>query len=128
MFLIPEVRALAVVTLSQPWQGQYMFAPIPLLIKVIKKLQGTQEGEFILLAPFWPSQPFPHLTCLDCVWSNLKFYRTAKNLLSHRGYGSHTIGRKSYLDGSPSICKHGGACTCKQQDSQKRFLFFLPPF
>ena len=39
-----------------------MFPPFPLLNKVIQKLCATQEIKVILIAPWWPSQPwFPHL-------------------------------------------------------------------
>ena len=42
-----------------------MFPPFPLLSKVIQKLRTTQEGEVILIAPWWPSQPWcPHTTFL----------------------------------------------------------------
>ena len=42
-----------------------MFPPFPLLSKVIQKLRTTQEDEVILIAPWWPSQPWcPHLLCL----------------------------------------------------------------
>ena len=49
---------------SHNWQGRsmYMFPPFPLLNKVIQKLCAIQEAEVILIAPWWPSQPwFPHL-------------------------------------------------------------------
>ena len=67
---VPELRALAIDALSQDWQGRlmYMFPPFPLISKVIQKLNTTQEGEVILIAPWWPSQPwFPHLLhlCVD---------------------------------------------------------------
>ena len=64
MALVPEPRALAIVALSQDWQlrSMYMFPPFLLLNKVIQKLRTTQTGEVILIAPWWPSQPwFPHL-------------------------------------------------------------------
>ena len=64
MALVPEPRALAIDALSQDWQGRsvYMFPPFLLLNKVIQKLRTTQTGEVILIAPWWPSQPwFPHL-------------------------------------------------------------------
>ena len=66
---VPEPRALAVDALSQDWQGRsmYMFPPFLLLSKVVQKLRSTQVAEVILVAPWWPSQPwFPHLLCL-CV-------------------------------------------------------------
>ena len=61
---IPEPRALAIHALSQDWQGRsmYMFPPLPLLNKSIQKIRSTQEGEVILIAPWWPSQWwFPQL-------------------------------------------------------------------
>ena len=55
---ISEPGALAIDALSQDWQGRsmFMFPPFPLLSKVIQKLRTTQEGEVILIAPWWPSQ------------------------------------------------------------------------
>ena len=61
---VPEPRAVVIDYLSQDWQGRsmYMFPPFPLLNRVIQKLRTTQEGEVILLAPWWPSQAwFPHI-------------------------------------------------------------------
>ena len=63
-----EPRALAIDALSQDWQGRsmYMFPEFLLLNKVIQKLRTTQTGEVILIAPWWPSQPwFPHLLRLS---------------------------------------------------------------
>ena len=68
MALVPEPRALAIDALSQDWQGRsmYMFPPFLLLNKVIQKLRTTQTGKVILIAPWWPSQPwFPHLLRLS---------------------------------------------------------------
>ena len=70
-FLSPvlEPRALAIDALSQDWQGRsmYMFPPFPLLNRVIQKLRTTEEGEVILIAPWWPSQPwFSTLTTSLC--------------------------------------------------------------
>ena len=54
--------------------------PFPLLSKVIQKLWTTQEGEVILIAPWWQSQPwFPHLLHL-CVDHPL-FFPYRRNLL-----------------------------------------------
>ena len=65
-----EPRSLAINALSQDWQGAvYMYVHVPpfsLLNKVIQKLQATQK--IILIAPWWPSQPwFEHLLrlCVD---------------------------------------------------------------
>ena len=66
---IPESQALAIDALSQDWQGQsmYMFPPLPLFNKVIHIPCATQEGETLLITPWWPSQPwFPRLLQL-CV-------------------------------------------------------------
>ena len=54
--------------LSQDWQGRsiYIFPPFPLLNKVIQKLRTVKTGEVILIAPWWPSQPwFSHLLRLS---------------------------------------------------------------
>ena len=61
---VPEPRALSIDVLSQDWQerSMYMFPPFPVLNKVIQKLGTTQTGKVLLIAPWWPSQPwFPHL-------------------------------------------------------------------
>ena len=52
--LVPQ--ALAIDALSQDWQGRlmFMFPLFPLLSKVIQKLRTTQEGEVILISPWWP--------------------------------------------------------------------------
>ena len=65
--LILELQALAIDALSQDWQGRsmYMFPPFPLLNKVIQKLHATQEGEVILIAHWWPSQPWFPCLCVD---------------------------------------------------------------
>ena len=68
MALVPEPQALAINALSQDWQGRsmYMLPPFLLLNKVIQKLRTNQTGEVILIAPWWPSQPwFPHLLQLS---------------------------------------------------------------
>ena len=72
---ISEPRALAIEALSQDWQGRsmFMFPLFPLLSKVIQKLRTTQEGEVILIGPWWPSQPwFPHLLLL--LWPTLSSF------------------------------------------------------
>jgi ribonuclease HI len=66
---IPDPRALAVDALSLSWENRwmYMFPPFPVLTLVMQKLLATQAAEVILIAPWWPSQPwFPHLLRL-CV-------------------------------------------------------------
>ena len=105
---IPEPRALAIDALSQDWQGRsmFMFPPFPLLSKVIQKLRTSQEGE-VILAPWWPSQPwFPHLLRL-CVDHPL-FFLYSRDLLTQQGY----VSGKSY-------CLHAWRLSCnstKQQD------------
>ena len=87
MSQIMEPRAPAIDALSQDWQGQsmYMFPPFSLLSKVIQKLRTTQEGEVILIAPWWPSQPwFSHLLRL-CV-DHPRFFPYRRDL-SQQGYG-----------------------------------------
>ena len=66
---VPEPRALAVDALSQDWQGRsmYMFPPFPLLSKVVQKLRSTHVAEVILVAPWWPSQPWFPLLLRLCV-------------------------------------------------------------
>ena len=60
---------------------------IPLLSKVMQKLRTTQEGEVILIAPWWPSQPWcPHLLRF-CVNHPL-FFPYSRDLLSQQGYVS----------------------------------------
>ena len=85
MSAIQEPQALALVALSQDWQGRsvYMFPPFPLLNKVIQKLRATQAAEVILIASWWPSQPwFPHLLRL-CVDHPL-FFPYRRDLLSQQ--------------------------------------------
>ena len=96
---VPEPRALAIDALSQDWQGRsmYMLPPFPLLNKVIQKLRTTQEGEVILIAPWWPTQPwFPHLLRLSV--DHPRFFRTAKTCC-------HLVTTGIYI----SICTHGGS-------------------
>ena len=86
---VPEPPALAIDALSQDWQGRsiYIFPPFPLLSRVIQKLRTTQEGEVILIDPWWPSQPwFPHLLrlCMD----HPRFLLYCRDLLSQQGYVS----------------------------------------
>ena len=99
---IQEPRALAIDALSKDWKGRlmYMFSQFSLLTKVIKKLAATQDGEIILIATWWPSQPwFPHLLRL-CVWTTLGSSHTAETYFQNVGFSrmaSHTI------------CMHGGS-------------------
>ena len=115
---IPEPRALAVDALSQDWQGRsmYMFPPFPLLNKVMLKLRSTQVAEVILVAPWWPSQPwFPHLLRL-CVEHPLVFpYRW--DLLSQQDQKYISNGKLYHLHVSRLSCD-----TIKQQAFQERSL------
>ena len=84
---IPDRQALAVDAVSQPWQTQsvYMFPPFSLLNKVIQKLGVTQDGEIILIVPWWPSQPCFTLLIQPSVYQpRILPYR--QNLLSQPGY------------------------------------------
>ena len=111
-----EPLVLAIDTLSQDWQGRsmYMFPPFPLLNKVIQKLRTTQTGEVILIAPWWPSQPwFPHLLRLSVEYP--RFFQYRRDLLSQQGY---ILSGKSYH-------LHTWRLSCsstKQQDFQRRSL------
>ena len=117
MALVPEPRALAIDALSQDSQGRsmYMFPPFLLLNKVIQKLRTTQTGEVILIAPWWPSQPwFPHLLRLS-VDHLLRFFLYHRDLLSQQGYISR--GKSYHLHAWRLLCS-----TTKQQDFQGRSL------
>ena len=117
MALVPEPRALTIDALSQDWQGRsmYMFPPFLLLNKVIQKLRTTQTGEVILIAPWWPSQPwFPHLLRLS-VDQLLRFFQYRNDLLSQQGYISS--GKSYHLHTWRLLCS-----TTKQQDFQGRSL------
>ena len=115
---VPEPRALAVDALSQDWQGRsmYMFPPFPLLSKVVQKLRSTQVAEVILVAPWWPSQPwFPHLLRL-CVEHPL-FLPYRQDLLSQQD--------QKYISDGKSFHLHVWRLSCdttKQQAFQTRFL------
>ena len=115
---VPEPRALAVDALSQDWQGRsmYMFPPFPLLSKVVQKLRSTQVAEVILVAPWWPSQPwFPQLLCL-CVEHPL-FLLYRQDLLSQHD--------QKYISDGESFHLHVWRLSCdttKQQAFQTRSL------
>ena len=91
----------------------YMFPQFSLLSQVIQKLRSTQEGEVILIAPWWASQPwFPHLLRLyvDHLDPFLpqRYTVTTGTCLERRSYHLHAW-RLS-------------CSTTKQQDFQKRSL------
>ena len=115
---VPEPRALAVDALSQDWQGRsmYMFPPFPLLSKVVQKLRSTQVAEVILVAPWWPSQPwFSHLLRL-CV-EHLLFLPYRQDLLSQQD--------QKYISDGKSFHLHVWRLSCdttKQQAFQTRSL------
>ena len=64
---VPDPQAWAVDALSFPWSSLigYAFPPLPLLGKVVKKAR-VDRATLILVAPFWPAQPwFPDLLVLN---------------------------------------------------------------
>ena len=86
---VPEPRALVIDALLHDWQewSMYMFPLFPLLSKFIQKVRMTQEGELILISPWWPSQPwFPPFLRL-CV-DHSRFFQFNRDLLSQQGYVS----------------------------------------
>ena len=115
---VPEPRALAVDALSQDWQGRsmYMFPPFPLVSKVVQKLRSTQVAEVILVAPWWPSQPwFPHLLHLCVEHPLILPYR--QDLLSQQD--------QKYISDGKSFHLHVWRLSCdttKQQAFQTRSL------
>ena len=113
---VPERRAPAIDALSQDWQGKsmFMFPAFPLLDKVIQKLRTTQTGEVILIAPWWPSQPwFPHLLRMSV--NHPRFFQYCRDRLSQQGYILR--GKSYHLHAWRLSCS-----TTKQQDFQKRSL------
>ena len=71
----------------------------------------TKMGEVILIAPWWPSQPwFPHLLRLS-VDHLLRFFQYRRDLLSQQGYISS--GKSYHLHAWRLLCS-----TTKQQDFQ----------
>ena len=97
----------------------YMFPSFPLLSKVIQKLRMTQEGEMILIAPWWLSKLwFPHLLRL-CV-DHPQFFLYSRDLLSQQGYVSS--GKSYHLHAWRLSC-----CTTKQQDFQERSQLATAP-
>ena len=141
---VPEPRALAVDALSQDWQGRskymfppfqllskvvqkllsqdwqgrskYMFPPFQLLSKVVQKLRSTQVAEVILVAPWWPSQPWFPLLLRLCVENPLALpYR--QDLLSQQD--------QKYISDGRSFHLHAWRLSCditKQQAFQTRSL------
>ena len=83
-----EPRAREIDAMSHDWQRRlmYMFPQFPLLSKVIQKLRTIEEGEVILIAPWWPSQLwFPHLLHVYvCVGTTLASFRTAETYFHKR--------------------------------------------
>ena len=78
------------------------------------EIKDHQEGQVILIAPWWPFQPwFPHLLRLCVGHTRIILYR--QDLLSQQGYVS---------DGK-SYCLRAWRLSCsttKQQDFRKRSL------
>ena len=97
-------------------RSMYMFPPFPLLSKVVQKIRSTQVAEVILVAPWWPSQPwFPHLLCL-CVEHPL-FLPYCQDLLSQQD--------QKYISDGKSFHLHIWRLSCdttKQQAFQTRSL------
>ena len=56
---VPDPCALAIDALAQCWTGleAYAFPPLPLLEKVVRKAE-LEAPSLILVAPFWPAQPW----------------------------------------------------------------------
>ena len=95
---------------NQPIMTEWSLHP-----KVIQKLRTTKTGELILIAPWWPSQPwFPHLLRLS-VDHLLRFFQYRRDLLSQQGYISS--GKSYDLHTWRLLCS-----TTKQQDFQGRSL------
>ena len=66
---VPDPLAWKVDALSLAWNGlsAYAFPPIPILSKVLRKAK-TESPRMILVAPYWPAQPwFPDLLLLSHV-------------------------------------------------------------
>ena len=82
---ILEPQALAIDALSHDWQGRlmFMFPLFPLLSKVIQKLSTTQEGEVILIAPWWPHNCSFHIYYVF-VWTSLSSFNTAGTYCQNR--------------------------------------------
>ena len=96
---IPEPQALAVDALSQDWQGRSMYVST-----ISSAQQGhsetTQAAEVIMIAPWWPSQPwFPHF---DSVWVTHYSFHTAEIYCLSRV-------RDSPRTESRTICTHGAS-------------------
>ena len=61
---LPHPQAWGTDALAMDWTGlhAYLFPPFATLLQVLRKIQNTTTGEFILIAPCWPAQPwFPLL-------------------------------------------------------------------
>ena len=70
--------------------------------QLIQKLRTTQTGKVILIAPWWPSQPwFPHLLRLS-VDHLLRFFQFCRDLLSQQGYISS--GKSYHLHAWRLLC------------------------
>ena len=88
---VPDPAAWAVDSLSVPWAGLlvYVFPPLPILSKVLKKAR-EEQATLILIALKWPAQPwFPDLLCLSHV-PPLKLHLHPRALLQPRSRVAHT--------------------------------------
>ena len=108
-----------------------MFPPFLLLNKVIQKLRTTQTGEVILIAPWWPSQPwFPHLLRLS-VDNLLRFFQYPETFCHNRAISqaaSHTIctheGSYAALPSSRisrEVSKFAAAPTCRRPSTNRMY-------
>ena len=61
---LPHPQAWATDALAMDWNDlhAYLFPPFTMLLQVLRKIQNTTSGEFILIVPCWLAQPwFPLL-------------------------------------------------------------------
>ena len=107
---VPDPQAWRVDAFSVPWTHlqAYAFPPFPLLTKVLRKAR-EEQANLILVAPFWPAQPwFPELLHLSHV-PPMRLHVGPKSLLQPRSGIPHgnpgTLNLHAWLlCGSP--CRH----------------------
>ena len=88
---VPDPLALGQDALSSKWEGLlgYAFPPLPLLARVIRKAR-LERASLILIAPYWPAQPwFPDLLSLSHV-PPLKLVIRERNLIQPRSGIPHS--------------------------------------
>jgi hypothetical protein len=148
---IPE----AVDALSQKWDFTlaYAFPPIPLLKRVVKKLE-TSKGTFILVSPLWEAQtwlasllmlkvlevrrlPFMDNVVIDLTTGKPPPILTNPHLVAWRVFGGSTPSRTSppsrtYLVAPEISTRQGGAppqkAATKEPDSLSRDISVPPAF